>query len=210
MKSKKTLGALLSLGLLAGLALMINTRYGGDKEIKIHNNGSISMEVTENSADILPIQLKTQEEKQVIKEKAGIQEFSFSNENEKRTAQNNKSLSLDINLTPVGDFYEVNGSGELAIEGVKNKIELIGSIISKVQLQSGNTYVFGPLDAIMTKENGETEEIIIGLGSIVETGQRYFSLTLGNFGEGISYLIFGDTSFLTEEIADITMEYSGG
>ncbi|GIP45176.1 hypothetical protein J45TS6_36350 [Paenibacillus sp. J45TS6] len=208
MKRKKTLGALISLGLIAGLVLMVNTGYSQDKEFKMDNGGNISMNVTENYSDVLPIELKTQEEEQVIEEKAGIQEFSFSNE--KRNAQSKKSLSLNIDLTPTGDFYKVNGSGSLEMDGVKNKIELIGSTISKVKLKSGDTYVFGPLDAIMTKENEETEEIIIGLGSIVETGQRYFSLTLGNFGEGISYLIFGDTSFLTEEIADITTEYAGG
>ncbi|WFB61561.1 hypothetical protein [Paenibacillus sp. BR1-192] len=127
------------------------------------------------------------------------------------TKQSNQTnMNLDIQLAPEGEFYSVTGEGTILLNGKESNVVLTKSLISKATLKNGNTYLYGPLDADLIHKSGETEPIIIGIGAIAETGQRYFTLTLGNFGEEIQYFVFGDGDFINEEIMEIQTENSGG
>lgn len=206
LKKKGLLGALIFLTFMISFAVIIGTGFSDETGTKVQSNGEITMNATEEYVDALPDDLKNDLNQQLNRETIDNQRTFL-----RTMVTNNNDINLQLTMTPEGEFFSVKGSGSITLLGETSQLTLNESIISKAELGSGETFVYGPLDAKMTLGTGETKDIIIGIGAIVETGQRYFSLTMGNLGDKeLTYLTFGDTSFLNEEIQKIQLENAGG
>lgn len=182
MRKKKTIGVLAGIA-LAGIAVVIlSTGFSDTEEVKISSKGVIRMNVIDNYAvDALPKNKKNNSQK-------------IEKEQTKET-----NLKLDIKLAPEGESYKVTGHGKVIIKGEQSKIKIAKSFVPKATLKNGNTFIHGPLNAEMIHKSGKKESVVLGIGAIPETNQRYFTLVLGNS----EFYIFGKENFMNRDFLDI-------
>ncbi|MGE6231287.1 hypothetical protein [Paenibacillus chitinolyticus] len=132
----------------------------------------------------------------------------FKSEN---VEEKDSRLKLDLSITPEKENPEVlkvSGKGQFKVEkdSYQFNVNTTTSRLNKVNLTNGYTYIYGPIDTVIKKTNGQEINITLGMNYVPELNKSLVNVTGGTL-EGENFNIpFGQFD-VSEEVGKYIQEY---